>query len=216
MSGALPAAAADLVDAWFLDALSSPEAARRRTAVWFGQSADFDRMLTRRFGHLPARARAGELVAWTQVPRGALAVVLALDQLPRNLYRGTPDAYAFDRAAQAAADAAVAAGFAERLHPLEAAFLFLPFEHAEDPALQARCVAGCERQLERAPAAFEPLLREFVAAAREHQEIIRRFGRFPHRNAILGREPTAGETAYLADGGKHFGQQPAAAPPAPE
>ncbi len=203
----LPTLATELLDCWFADAMQSHATARQRLDLWFGHFPDFDRELTTRFERLPDRALAGEFEAWRAHPRGALALLIALDQLPRNLFRGTARAYACDAAAQAVAVQAIAAGHADVVHPVEVPFFYLPFEHAEDLALQQRCVAGYEDHLARAPDEFAFVLRDFVGAGREHLEIVERFGRFPHRNSILGRESTPAELAYLHNGGKHFGQQ---------
>jgi uncharacterized protein (DUF924 family) len=153
-----------------------------------------------------ARVAAGEFDHWHEHPETALAALIALDQLPRNLYRGRAEAYAFDQHALELAHFAYAAGYPEQLHPLAGAFFNLPLEHAEDLALQERSVAGYLKQHARADAAFAPLLHEWVSAGRDHLKVIARFGRFPHRNAIIGRESTAEEREWLASGGKHWGQ----------
>jgi uncharacterized protein (DUF924 family) len=191
---------------WFGDACTSADAARARGALWFGRSADFDRALSERFGALPERAAGGGLAAWEREPRSRLALVLALDQLPRNLFRDDAKAFAFDAAALRAALTGLARGDDAALHPLEAAFLYLPLEHAEDLALQERCVALFEALARRAPPGYEAQLAEMVRFARLHRDLVARFGRFPHRNAALGRESTAAERAYLAAGGERFGQ----------
>jgi steroid delta-isomerase-like uncharacterized protein len=131
--------------------------------------------------------------------------VLALDQLPRNLFRGSARSFAYDGLALEAASAALEAGFAAKLHPLEAAFLHLPFEHAERLDCQERSVALSEALAARAPAHLGRTLESWAEFARRHRDVIVRFGRFPHRNALLGRLPTAAERAYLASGGDSFG-----------
>jgi len=207
------AVADELLSFWFGDAVSSGAAARRFIDRCFGHHPDFDRALTERFASLPGRVAAGEFAHWRAQPRTALAALIALDQLPRNIHRGTPRAYAFDAAARELAAHAHAAGYPDALHPLEGAFFNLPWEHAEDVELQRRAVAGYVRQHARADAEFAPLLKEWVAAGHDHLEVIERFGRFPHRNPILGRESTAEELAWLANGGKHWGQVAAVTPP---
>lgn len=207
------AVAADLLACWFADGLDSPAAARRFIDRCFNHHPAFDRELTARFATLPERVAGGEFAHWRAEPATALAALLALDQLPRNVHRGTPRAFAFDAAARELARHAHDAGYPDALHPLAGAFFNLPFEHAEDLELQRRAVAGYARQRERAAAGFAELLDVWVAAGREHLEVIERFGRFPHRNAILGRESTAEELAWLADGGKHWGQVAAVTPP---
>lgn len=186
---------------WFGDALAGSEEAIARSKIWFNADAQFDAELTRRFGACPERARLGDFDHWAREPESALARILVLDQFPRNVFRGTARAFAYDAAAAAAAVAAVDAGFDARLHPLMAAFMYLPFEHAEDAALQARSVAAFEALERRAPPGLEGLFAGFTDYARRHRRIIERFGRFPHRNPALGRETTPEEQSFLDAGG---------------
>lgn len=189
---------------WFGDSLESPEAVQKRAKLWFAPDLDFDRQIERAFASLPGRAREGALDAWEGEPRSALALVLVLDQFPRNLFRGSAAAFEFDAQALDVALRAVERGLDEALHPLEATFLYLPFEHAEDEALQDRCVALFRNLLERAPAPLNAQFVQFLAYAERHQAVIARFGRFPHRNAVLGRPSSAEEKAYLKEGGESF------------
>lgn len=197
--------AREVVRFWFADATANIEAAKTRAKVWFTADPAFDAEIARRFGDLPARALAGALDHWACDPTGALARILVLDQFPRNLYRGSAQAFAFDAKAAAAASAAVDLQFDAKLHPLMAAFVYLPFEHAEDPALQARSVRCYEALERRAPSGLEAMFASFTDYARRHAVIIDRFGRFPHRNALLGRASSAEEIAYLEGGGERFG-----------
>jgi len=197
--------AEELLGFWFGADLDSPEAIAERVRVWFEGGEAVDRELRARFAELPERAAASALEAWLAAPRSALARVIALDQLPRNLFRGTARAFAYDGLAVEAAEAALAAGFDGKLHPLEAGFLYLPFEHTERLELQQRCVALFEALVARAPEPLAGTLEEWAQFAREHRDAILRFGRFPHRNAVLGRLPTAAERAHLAAGGDRFG-----------
>ena len=158
---------------------------------WFSKDGAFDADIRARF--LPAHeaAMAGALHGWEAAPESALALLLLLDQFPRNMFRGTPRAFASDASARAVADRAIARGFDRAVAPHSRSFFYLPFMHSEELADQERCVAL------------------YIAAqnddglkwAHEHADIIRRFGRFPHRNAVLGRTTTAEEAAFLADGG---------------
>lgn len=195
----------EIVGFWFGDALDSAEAAGARVALWFSRDDDFDSEIRRRFGDLPERARRGELDAWRDAPASALALVIVLDQIPRNLHRGSALAFACDERAREVAREALDRGFDDRLHPLHAAFFYLPLEHSEDLADQDRCVERNERLARRAPPELRPHFDGFCHYARRHRELVRRFGRFPHRNAALGREPTPEETAYLESGGETFG-----------
>jgi uncharacterized protein (DUF924 family) len=132
------------------------------------------------------RAARGELERWQATPLASLALVVALDQFPRNMFRGTPRAFSTDSRALAAAESALERGFDRMLSPAERTFMYLPFEHAEDLAAQRRSLALFE--------ALDPNDMKYV---KRHYEVIARFGRFPHRNAILGRESTAEEIEFL-------------------
>lgn len=195
-----------LLDCWFGDDLTTPESVARRNLLWFRGDAGFDEQLRGRFADLPPRAQRGELDDWRTSPRSNLALVLTLDQLPRNLYRGTARCFEFDALAREIADAALARGDDRMLAPVEAIFLYLPFEHAEDSIAQDHSVALFEALVARAPGALRPQFESSLAYAEQHREVIRRFGRFPHRNACLGRESTDAERAYFDSGGETWGQ----------
>ncbi|MBV6657257.1 MAG: DUF924 domain-containing protein [Devosiaceae bacterium] len=158
---------------------------------WFVQSDDTDAMLKAKFSALVADARAGALDAWKAAPHTSLALILCLDQLPRNLFRGTPEAFASDAAAVALADEARAKRFDKAYHGMVRGFFYLPYMHAEDLELQDLC-CDLYRQSGNQNAYYYALV---------HMDAIRRFGRFPHRNAMLGRETTAAEQAYMDSGG---------------
>jgi len=190
---------------WFGADLDSPEAVAERVRFWFEGGPGVDREIRARFGELPERAASGALEHWSGAPRSALALVVALDQLPRNLFRGSARAFAYDGLALETANAALDAGFDRALHPLEAGFLYLPFEHAESVPHQERCVALFEALEARAPAAHRPTLASWADFARRHRDLIARFGRFPHRNPLLGRLPTAAERRHHESGGDTFG-----------
>ena len=157
---------------------------------WFKKDDAFDREFRDRFLHLHEAAARGELAHWADDAHGALALVLLLDQFPRNAFRATARMYATDAQARAAADSAIARGF-DRLvaAPLQA-FFYLPFEHSEIMADQERSVA-----------LFERLGGRHLEFAQGHRDIVRRFGRFPHRNVILGRATSAQEQRFLDEGG---------------
>lgn len=194
----------DLLEFWFARATTSPAELAARHPYWFRRHADFDRLIARRYTQLVARAAGGELDAWSAQPRSALALVILLDQFPRNLFRERAEAFTTDPKARAVALAAIAAGFDHTLHPLEAVFIYLPLEHAEDLALQDRSVELFECLRRRAPPGYEQAFDNFLDYAHRHREVIRRFGRFPHRNAVLDRTSTADEVHYLEHGGETF------------
>jgi uncharacterized protein (DUF924 family) len=201
-----PAQAVEILRFWFEDALEDPEAAAARNAAWFGVDPEFDRCVRERYGALIEAALAGRLGGWSETPRGALALVLLLDQFTRNVHRGTARAFAGDSRALGTARGQIDAGHDRELAEVERLFLYLPFTHSEEPADQERAVELMETLVGEA----RPPLDEFFASsaryAREHQALIERFGRFPHRNRALGRVSTPEEEAYLTAGGATFGQ----------
>jgi uncharacterized protein (DUF924 family) len=163
---------------------------------WFKKEPAFDDEIRRRFEAVHEQAAAGRFAAWQNTPEGALALCLCLDQFPRNLYRGTPRAFATDAKARAVADWAVDRGF--DLHfksDDERTFIYLPFEHSEEIDDQHRAV-----ELFRTRCSDPDLLRYAVL----HRDVIERFGRFPHRNPILGRRSTPEEEDYLMQPGAGF------------
>jgi len=168
---------------------------------WFSRDPDFDAELRRRFGALHEAARAGRLDRWAETPRGRLALVILLDQLSRNLHRGRADAFAADAHALALARGALTRGEDLELAPCERIFLYLPFEHAEHPDAQEVSVERFRALAAAAPARARPLFESFLDYAVRHRDVIARFGRFPHRNAALGRASTPEERAYLEQGG---------------
>lgn len=175
----LPETAATLVAFW-------TRAGRER---WFTPDAAFDEACRTRFGALYEEAAAGHLAAWEATAEGALALVLLLDQIPRNIHRQDPRTWATDRQALAIADRAIDRGFDQVVVPDLRALFLLPFTHSERLIDQDRSVALYEDAGDA----------DGVQWARHHRDIVARFGRFPHRNAVLGRETTPGEQACLAD-----------------
>ncbi len=200
----LPVEARDLLDFWFADATRSNEALAFRSARWFSKDRAFDEEIRRRFGELPDKAAAGAFEDWRSTARGSLALVLVLDQLPRNLYRGDSQAFAYDAFALDTALHALERGFDQALHPLESSFLYMPLEHAEDGDLQARCVSLFESLVEGAPKNLADHMARSLDYAERHRKVVARFGRFPHRNEVLGRASTEEEVEYLASGGDRF------------
>ena len=158
---------------------------------WFKKSDAFDADIRMRFLATHEAAAAGRLAEWEATPEGALALVIVLDQFPRNMFRGDARTFAADPVARAIADRAIAKGFDAKVPTELRNFFYLPFEHSETLADQERCVA-----LNRANGSADDL-----KWAELHADIIRRFGRFPHRNAVLGRASTADELAFLDSGG---------------
>ena len=174
--------AADVLDFWF-----------SRSKDWFAKSPEFDEEIRARFLALHEAAASGELEFWKQDHLGCLALVIALDQFPRNLFRDRARAFATDEMARATARSLLRRGWDQRLTKDERLFAYLPFEHSEALADQELC---CEL--------MKPLGPELLQYAERHREIIQRFGRFPHRNAALGRDSTPDEVAFLKEPGSSF------------
>ena len=189
---------------WFGDSVSAPVTDKERRSLWFGGGPEIDDDIRERFAALPPRASRGELDAWREQPRSALALVLVLDQFPRNIYRGSAECFACDSLALEVSVAAIERGFDHELEPVEAVFLYLPFEHSEDIAMQERCLSLFGDLVTRTPQALRERIRGFESYAVRHHRIIERFGRFPHRNAVLKRVPTDEELVYLESGGDAF------------
>jgi len=162
---------------------------------WFNAGAEFDRLVAERLGDCHERAARGEYDAWREAPEGCLALVILLDQIPRNIYRGTPRAYATDAKALETARYGVEKGYDQGMNDDQRAFLYLPFEHAEDMEAQRMAVRLYAGRTQNP---------EHLDYACRHLVIIGRFGRFPHRNVILGRESTPEEVAFLQMPGSSF------------
>jgi uncharacterized protein (DUF924 family) len=183
-----------VLEFWF-GAADSPEFGRNRKC-WWEKSADFDALVRDRFLETYENAVGGKLEAWRSRPLAALALVVTLDQFPRNMFRGTRRAFATDPLALAVARGMIASGFDAALLPVQRTFAYLPFEHAEDLDAQREALRRFERLGSEASGAMTYAMR--------HYAIISRFGRFPHRNAILGRESTPDELAFLSRPGSSF------------
>lgn len=166
-------------------------------ARWWKPDPAFDRLLGERFGRIHAQAVQCELHGWRGSAQGRLAEIIVLDQFSRNIHRDTPKAFACDGAARGVATRAIARGFERHLDFDQRLFLYLPFEHSEDLADQRRAVALFRGLAEEQVGKRRDMGFELVGYAERHCEIIERFGRFPHRNATLGRETTAAEEAFL-------------------
>jgi uncharacterized protein (DUF924 family) len=180
--------ASSVLDFWF-------GAAPEWRAVWFRADTDFDAAITTRFGALPARAARGELDIWAGCAAGAVALCLVQDQFPRNLFRGSARAFAWDGRARALAGCAVARGWDPAVPALWRQFLYLPFMHSEDLADQDRSVA----LYGALAAAGEAWAGSCLRSAERHRAVIARFGRYPGRNAALGRVSSAAELSFLAE-----------------
>lgn len=193
----LPARAQAVLDFWF----GAPGSAGfgEPRAEWFRKDEVFDARIRQHFGDDTANALAGGLAEWTTEPEGALALILLLDQFPRNLFRGHARAFAGDDRARQVARRLTDRAQHQTLQPVQRVFVYLPFEHAESMEDQDRAV-----DLFRELHGERPDFAGFLDYAQKHREVIQRFGRFPHRNAALGRESTVEEKVYLAQPGSGF------------
>ncbi|WP_321952271.1 DUF924 family protein [Paraburkholderia bannensis] len=197
-SDALDPRAREVLDFWF----GAPDSAQfgRAQKMWFKKSASFDASLRERFGALLDAACAGELDVWCATPEGALALVIVLDQFSRNCHRDTARAFAADDKALAIARTMVASGDDLRLPTTEhRAFAYLPFEHAESGEAQRESL-----RLFGELAKHDSQAQGYYDYAVRHAEVIERFGRFPHRNAQLGRASSEAEAAFLLQRGSRF------------
>ena len=173
--------------------------------MWFGDGPKYDAEIRDRFGALHERASRGELEgAWTATPRGSIALIVVLDQFSRHLHRGTADAFAQDPAAQRLAADGLGRGLDRELIPAARSFFYLPFEHAESLELQQLGVRSFERLVTEVAAVHRKVYESFADYSRRHRDIIARFGRFPHRNAVLGRASTPEELEFLKLPGSSF------------
>lgn len=179
----------EVLDFWYADDTS---------VHWFAAEAGFDDTVRERIADTFEAALRGELDGWAGTPEGWLALLLVLDQFGRNIHRGTARAFAGDVRAQALAMAGLARGDDLRLPRLWRVFAYLPLEHAEDLRLQQHSVTRFRALAVQAPANEAALYRRFLDYALRHCEVVTRYGRFPHRNAVLGRAETDEERAYLA------------------
>jgi len=189
---------------WFGELDAKGRADQAHAIRWWKKDEAFDREIRERFGALHEAILRGEHEDWLASPRGRLAYVIVLDQFSRNMFRGTPRMFAADARALEVAEEGIARGDDRALAFAERQFLYMPLEHAEDLAAQERCVELFRAWREELPTELRDGLTEALDYAIAHRDIIARFGRFPHRNAILGRESTAEELEFLEQPGSSF------------
>jgi len=203
-----------VLEYWFADIDDNPAALPGRMRLWFGSDRDTtaeiavrDASLAERFEPYMAARASGRLDDWAAGGRGRLALILLTDQFPRNIHRGTADAFALDAEARRLCLGGLELGQDRGLGPFERVFFYLPLEHSESLEDQQRCV-GLFTQLEQeAPTALRDTFSGFTRYAILHHDIVERFGRFPHRNKALGRSNTVEEASYLAGDSPGFGQR---------
>ena len=189
---------------WFGPPADDAATAQARRGLWWSKNPATDNQIRRHFAQHVTAAAFGKYAAWADEPQGRLALILLFDQFPRNLYRNSPRAFACDSLALELALAGIAAGIDRQLRPVERVFFYLPLEHSESAAHQEHCVWLYEQLLAAVPPAWRDTFAGYLRYAERHRDIIRRFGRFPHRNRILGRASTPEETAFLREPGSSF------------
>ncbi|WP_341780545.1 DUF924 family protein [Ectopseudomonas mendocina] len=194
-----------LLDWWFgADPGTATEIAAARHGLWFGKRDSQDREAEVRFGAQVEQALAGGLREWGEDPQGWLALLILFDQLPRMIFRDTPRAFAGDSLARPLLRDGLDRGWDRRLAPIQRVFAYLIFEHSEDLSLQNRAVGLFTDLLNEAADDERAVFAGYLDFAERHQRIIARFGRFPHRNAILARSSTDEEQAFLREPGSRF------------
>lgn len=189
---------------WFGPPADDATTAKRQAPLWWAKNPKVDADMRERFLPWVERAVEGSLEPWERTANGLLALILLTDQFPRNIHRGTPESFASDELARKWARLGLAPKLRRAQRPIERVFMLLPFEHSESSKDQALSVLEFEGLAAAADAASKEVFAGFAEYARRHRDIIARFGRFPHRNAILGRRSTAEETAFLKEPGSSF------------
>jgi len=197
--------AADVLTFWFGRGWPSEWPTEDRSAVWFGGGTELDQRMRQHFGPLLETALQGGLQDWEHPLQARLALILLLDQFNRNIHRGSARAFAGDGRAQKLVLQTLALAQDEELPTVGRLFLYMPLMHAESLSLQFECVERITRLVQHSPEALARSLQGNLRAAQQHLDIIEKFGRFPHRNAVLGRTSTPAEQTFLQDGPR-FGQ----------
>lgn len=199
------AASASVLDFWLGDNFASGWPSRDMGKQWFGGSVELDQQIAQRFGAAVTQALGGGLAGWESQPLDRLALVILLDQFPRNMYRGKAQAFAGDERAQTLVTDALAQGMDTQLPWVGRMFLYMPLMHAEDLVLQEEGVRRFRQLADEVPEDLRVTLTSSLRFAEQHRDIIARLGRFPYRNSALGRTNTALEFEFLKDGPR-FGQ----------
>jgi uncharacterized protein (DUF924 family) len=176
----------------------------RNSSLWFEKDSAFDREIRERFEEDLKQAAQGQREEWKRDPRGRLAFIILLDQFSRNIYRGTPAMFSQDSVALEAVLDGIRKGDDQLLHPLQRTFFYLPLEHSEDLQIQKKSLEMFRRLVEEADETWKTSLKNNYDYAVRHHDIIARFGRFPHRNAILSRISTPEEIEFLKEPGSSF------------
>jgi uncharacterized protein (DUF924 family) len=197
-------------DFWFGKLPLAPEDLTKRMRLWYGYDISpehrqrWDDMVRKQFEPLVKRAIEGDLAVWADGPRRRMSLILLLDQFPRNIYRGFARQFAGDEQALALALSGMNSGADAALDPVERMFFYMPLQHSETLDVQDEAVAAYRRLHMEAPDALKETFASTLDYAKRHRAVIAQFGRFPHRNRLLGRVSTPDELAYLKSGGEDF------------
>jgi len=193
-----------VLDFWFGAPGSANEIAERQRTLWFGKSAANDQLVLDRFAATLVAAGKSELDSWALSPRTLLALIVVLDQFPHHIHRNHGQSFAYDAQSLALTLSMIQRGEDVHVAPIERVFAYLPLEHAESMAMQDLSVAQYEKLAAEASPAEQGLFEGFLDYARKHREVVARFGRFPHRNELLGRPSTPEEIEFLKQPGSRF------------
>ncbi len=182
----------------------------RRASLWFEPNPQLmgqqDELVREQFQGLVERGGRGELASWADSPRRRLSLIILLDQFPRHIYRGTAKAFAYDPEALALALSGMQSAADGALNIIERLFFYMPLQHAESTEVQDESVSAYRRLVGESPAEMRSTFESSLQSAEEHLALIRQFGRFPHRNRLLGRDNTSEEETYLKQSAGRFGQ----------
>lgn len=189
---------------WFGSALTDAAVAQQKSGLWWSKKSEQDQEIQRRFGDCVELAARGGLDSWAGSARSLLALILLTDQFPRCIFRHTPKAFEFDALARAWSLNGIKHGMDMSLRPIERVFFYLPLEHAESAECQEQSVQLFTKLFQEVPASQMDVFRGYLTYALRHRSVIARFGRFPHRNAILGRTSTPEELEFLKQPGSSF------------
>ena len=198
--------AQDVLDFWFGDSDLNTPTVDSRMDRWFSSDPDLDAEIEAQFGEVVERASTGELKHWAEEPEPRLALIILLDQFRRNIYRGAPDAFAHDSVALKLCVEGTIAGVHDQLTPEQRIFFFMPLQHAESLKIQDKSVSIYNALAESVTGTLRETFTTCAHFAELHRDIVAEFGRFPHRNVILGRENSSAEATYLSADAPSFGQ----------
>lgn len=196
--------AQEILDFWFGPIKTVDDFPKDKIILWFGKKDDIDKDMRNQYEYLVQAAANHELDTWTSTPQGRLALIILLDQMPRNIYRDTPQAFAYDAQAVQLTLDGFEKGDDQNLLPIERAFFYFPLMHAENTELQELSVKKYKTLVPSAPASLRSNYKSYEDFALRHYDVIMKFGRFPHRNKVLCRQSTREELDFLKTPGSSF------------